>query len=93
MIHKVFSCSCLSPIFQNKERLQQISLSETQSSISDSLNKYPYDNYLDSPYVYKVNVIDLDPKPLAKLPYYQELDAKIVENYLKCSATNNKCSE
>ncbi|GBC06743.1 hypothetical protein RclHR1_07000013 [Rhizophagus clarus] len=68
-----------SPIFQNKERLQQISLS---------------DNYLDRSYVYKVNVIDLDPKPLAKLPYYQELDAKIVENYLKCNATNNsKCSE
>ncbi|CAB4383520.1 unnamed protein product [Rhizophagus irregularis] len=82
-----------SQIFQNKERLQQISLSETQSPISDSLNKYPYDNYLDKPYVYKVNVIDLDPKPLAKLPYYQELDAKIVENYLKCGATNNKCSE
>ncbi|RGB24285.1 inositol-pentakisphosphate 2-kinase [Rhizophagus diaphanus] len=82
-----------SPIFQNKERLQQISLSETQSPISDSLNKYPYDNYLDRPYVYKVSVIDLDPKPLAKLPYYQELDAKIVENYLKCGATNNKCSE
>jgi hypothetical protein len=68
-------------------------LSEKRSPISGSLYKHPYNNYFDRPYVYKVNVIDLDPKPLAKLPYYQELDAKIVENYLKCGIINNKCSE
>ncbi|RIA89624.1 inositol-pentakisphosphate 2-kinase [Glomus cerebriforme] len=76
----------ISPIFQNNEGLQQLSLSET---LSPTIYKYPYNDKL---YVYKVNVIDLDPKPLAKLSYYQELDKKIVRNYLKCGATN-KCSE
>jgi hypothetical protein len=78
-----------SPIFQNQERLQQITLFDTQSPTS---YKYPYNNSRSKLYVYKVNVIDLDPKP-KKLSYYRELDAKIVKNYLKCGATNNKCSE
>ncbi|CAG8668157.1 6826_t:CDS:2 [Funneliformis mosseae] len=53
------------------ERLQQISLTETQSAI--------YHNYNGSykHYIYKVNVIDLDPKPLAKLHYYKKLDTEI----------------
>ncbi|CAG8661431.1 4423_t:CDS:2, partial [Scutellospora calospora] len=32
---------------------------------------------------YQVNVIDLDPKPVTKIPYYYELDAIIVNNYIK----------
>ncbi|CAG8768639.1 22270_t:CDS:2, partial [Cetraspora pellucida] len=32
---------------------------------------------------YKVNVIDLDPKSVTKIPYYYELDAMIVNNYMK----------
>ena len=47
----------------------------------------------DKLYAYKVNVIDLDPKSLAKLFYYQELDTKIVKNYLKYDAINNRCFE
>ncbi|CAI2177885.1 2308_t:CDS:2 [Funneliformis geosporum] len=74
-----------SSIFQ--ERLQQISLTETQSVIYHNYNGF-YKHY-----IYKVNVIDLDPKPLAKLHYYKDLDTNIVKNYLKYAAIKKKCSE
>lgn len=43
---------------------------------------------------YKVNVIDLDPKSVTKIPYYYDLDAMIVNNYMKCDdITKKKCIE
>ncbi|CAG8773703.1 25535_t:CDS:2 [Dentiscutata erythropus] len=54
----------------------------------------PFSNDDKIYFKYKVNVIDLDPKPVAKIPYYYELDAMIVNNYMKRDGiTKKKCIE
>jgi len=59
-----------------------------ESEINLSTLNTVTDNISNNIYVYKISVIDLDPKPLLNLSYYYDLDQKLVHQYLNCLVYN-----
>jgi len=55
-----------------------------ESEINTSTLNTVTDTVSKNIYVYKISVIDLDPKPLLNLPYYYDLDQKLVYQYSNC---------